>query len=189
LATKRVTWIFLAAVVATVAGIALSAFAPQRAEAGFSTAKTCGGGTIKLTNAEERVLKLHNHARAAHGLKALCVQPDLTKAARAHSQEMLDKDYATHESYDGETVKHRLASFGYTFDGCSYYAYGENIAWGCGSYGSPDSIFDWWMHSPGHRGNILDKRYREVGIGVRTGTFKTCTRAATYTVDFGVRRR
>ena len=55
---------------------------------------------------------------------------------------MLNRDYATHESYDGETLRHRLARFGYTLDGYSYYAYGENIAWGCSSRGAPDHIFE-----------------------------------------------
>jgi uncharacterized protein YkwD len=186
---KHVAGMFLAAILAMVAATVVSALSLQAADAGSASTKTCSGDTITLTNAEERVLRLHNHARAAHGLKALCVQPDLTRAARAHSQEMLDKDYATHESYDGESVKQRLARFGYTFGGYSYYAYGENIAWGCGSKGAPDHIFSWWMHSPGHRGNILDKRYRQVGIGVRTGTFDKCNQATTYTVDFGTRRR
>jgi uncharacterized protein YkwD len=187
--TKRGTRMFLVAIVAVVAATVVSALSLQAADAGSGGTKTCSGDPIKLTNAEERVLRLHNHARAAHGLKALCVQPDLTRAARAHSQEMLDKDYATHESFNGESVRDRLVRFGYTFGGYSYYAYGENIAWGCGSYGSPGSIFDWWMHSQGHRGNILDKRYRQVGIGVRTGTFNKCSQATTYTVDLATRRR
>jgi uncharacterized protein YkwD len=45
------------------------------------------------------------------------------------------------------------------------------------------------MHSPGHRSNILKKGFREVGIGVMKGTYKTCSQATMYTVDFGVRRR
>ena len=187
--TKGAAGMFLAAILAMVAATVVSALSLQAADAGSAGTKTCSGDNISLTNAEERVLRLHNRTRVAHGLKALCLQPDLTRAARAHSQEMLDKDYATHESYDGETVKHRLVRFGYTFGVYSYYAYGENIAWGCGSYGSPGSIFDWWMHSPGHSGNILDMRYRQVGIGVRTGTFKKCNQAKTYTVDFATRRR
>ena len=189
MATKHVAGMFLAAILAMVAATIVSTLALQAADAGSASVKTCSGDPINLTNAEQRVLRLHNHARAAHGLKALCVQPDLTSAARAHSQEMLDKDYATHESFNGESVRTRLARFGYTFGGFSYYAYGENIAWGCGSYGSPGSIFHWWMHSRGHRGNILDKRYRQVGIGVRTGTFNKCNQATTYTVDFATRRR
>ncbi|MCA1847565.1 MAG: CAP domain-containing protein, partial [Actinobacteria bacterium] len=82
-----------------------------------------------------------------------------------------------------------LERFGYTFDGYSYYAYGENIAWGCGSNRTPERRLKSWMHSPDHKAKILDKRFREVGIGVLTGTYKSCTRAAMYTVDFGVRRR
>lgn len=187
--TKHVAGIFLAAILAMVAATVVSALSLQEADAGFVTAKTCSGGTIKLTNAEESVLRLHNRARTARGLKALCVRPELTDAARAHSQEMLDKDYMEHSSFNGETVKHRLERFGYTFSGYSYYWYGENIACGCGSRGSPGSIFKGWMHSKGHRSNILNKKYREVGIGVRGGTYKTCNNATTYTVDFGVRRR
>jgi uncharacterized protein YkwD len=102
---------------------------------------------------------------------------------------MLDKDYASHSSFNGESVRERLERFGYTSDGYSYYLHGENIAWGCGSYGDPENIFRWWMHSSDHRSNILKKKFREVGIGAVTGTYKTCTPATIYTGDFGVRRR
>lgn len=187
--TRHVTGMLLAAIVATMVALFASTLTLREADAGFVTAKTCGGGTIRLTNAEERVFKLQNQARTSRGLKALCVHPDLTQAARAHSQEMLEKDYMEHNSFNGESVKHRLERFGYTFDGYSFYLYGENIACGCGSRGSPDSIFKGWMNSKGHKSNILKEKYRQVGVGVRTGTYKTCNSAATYTVDFGVRRR
>ena|SRR5215204_4042298 len=159
MAMKHVTWVVLAAVLATVTALVVSAFTLHKAGAGLATVRTCSGGTIELSNAEQRILTLHNHVRARHGLKALCVHPALTAAARAHSQEMLNKDYMYHESFNGESVKQRLERFGYTFSGYSYYEYGENIACGCGSKGSPGSIFDGWMHSRGHRANILDKRY------------------------------
>jgi uncharacterized protein YkwD len=102
---------------------------------------------------------------------------------------MLDKDYVSHKFYNGETIKERLERFGYTFDGYSYYGVGENIGWGCGSYGAPDHIFKLWMHSSGHRHNILKKEFRQVGIGVLTGTYKSCDHEAMYTVDFALRRR
>jgi uncharacterized protein YkwD len=162
---------------------------PQEAGASLASVSKCGGGSIEVNANEKRVLQLHNKIREDRGLKALCVQPQLTKAARAHSQEMLDKDYLSHDSFNGESVKQRLHRFGYTFGGYSYYLYGENIAGGCGSYGSPTSIFDWWMHSTDHRANILNPKYREVGIGVRTGAFKDCAQATTYTVDFGTRKQ
>lgn len=189
MATKRVTWVFLAVVLAVVAALVASAFTPHKADAGLVTVRTCSGGSIELTNAEKSMLERHNHARTRHGLKALCVHPDLTRAARAHSQEMLDKDRASHYSSNGESVKQRLVRYGYTSSGYSYYAIGENLAWGCGSHGSPGYIFDWWMHSPDHRSNILNAKFRQVGIGARTGTFQACHQATMYTVDFGTRRR
>ena len=186
---KHVPWVFLAMILATVAALGVSALTPHKADAGLVTARTCGGGSIEVTNTEKNMLERHNRTRNRHGLKALCVSRALTSAARAHSQDMLNKDYASHNSLSGESVKQRLVRYGYTSSGYSYYAIGENIAWGCGSHGSPGYIFDWWMHSSAHRSNILNKKFRQVGIGARTGTFKTCRQATMYTVDFGTRRR
>jgi uncharacterized protein YkwD len=180
-------------VVATLAAIVIAvgalALVPKEAEATLVTVTTCDGGTITLNAEEKYTLELHNKARKKRALKPLCVNPILTRAARAHTQEMLDRDYTSHDSFNGETVKERLQRFGYSSEGYSYYLYGENIAWGCGSYGAPESIFRWWMHSSEHRSNILKKGFREVGLGVMTGTYKSCNQATMYTVDFGVRRR
>ena len=186
---KRVSVMFLvtmlAAIVAAGGGLVLVG---KEAEATLATVTTCAGGTIELNSNEKYMLERHNETRKKHGLKALCVHPTLTRAARAHSQDMLNKDYASHYSLNGDSVKSRLERFGYTFDGYSYYAMGENIAWGCGSYG-PERVFSFWKNSKVHRHNILNKKFREVGIGVRTGTFKTCGQAMMYTVDFATRRR
>ena len=190
MAVRRVS---VVCVVATLAAIVVAvgalALVPQEAHASLVSVRTCDGGTIALSADENYMLERHNKARKKHGLKALCVHPILTKAARAHSKEMIDKDYASHNSFNGESALERLERFGYTSEGYSYYLYGENIARGCGSYGAPDNIFRWWMHSSEHRSNILKKKFREVGIGVSTGTYGTCTQARVYTVDFGVRRR
>jgi len=189
MATKRVLAFFIAAALAVIAAFGVSVLEPQEAEATLVSVSTCDGGTITLNAEEKRVLELHNKARKKRGLKRLCVNPILTQAARAHTREMLNKDYLSHNSFNGETAAKRLERFGYTSDGYTYYATGENIACGCGSYGAPDNIFKWWMHSTGHRSNILKKRFREVGISVLTGTFKSCSQATMYTVDFGTRRR
>lgn len=189
MAKRHVSVAILAATLAVITAVGASALAPQEADAKLVAVKTCGGGTIKLNGGEKRGLVLHNRARTKRGLKALCVHPDLTQAARAHSREMLNRDYLSHNSFNGETVKERLERFGYTFGRYSYYVYGENIAWGCGSRGAPDRIFKWWMSSSGHRLNILNKKFREIGIGVRRGTYKSCGHATMYTVDFGTRRR
>jgi uncharacterized protein YkwD len=186
----RRTWMmFLAALLAVVAAMVVSATQPQVANATTTVSvTTCNGGTIQLNADEKRALDLHNQTRAANGLPGLCVHPALTNAARSHSQEMLDKGYFAHNSYNGETVKARLERFGYTFSGYSFWKYGENIYWGSGTSASPDSAHKWWMNSPGHKANILNRDFREVGIGVRTGTYKGYAGAKMYTVDFGVRR-
>jgi uncharacterized protein YkwD len=63
---------------------------------------------------------------------------------------------------------------------------GENLAWGTGSAATPARIVSAWMHSPGHRRNILDRRYREFGIGLALGA-PTGGPGATYVNEFGRR--
>ena len=150
--------------------------------------ETCTGETIKLNGDEKQMLDLHNQTRANNGIPPLCVHPDLTEAARFHSQEMLDKGYFSHDSRNGESIKARLERFGYAFAGHPYWKYGENVSWGSGHMGAADHRFDEWMDSPDHRANILDKNFTEVGIGARTGTFEAQDGAKMYTADFGTRR-
>ena len=175
------------------AAMAVSAIQPQEANAASTVSvRTCDGGTILLTTPESRSLNMHNQARSARGLPGLCVHRQLTQAARSHSQEMINKDYFAHESFNGETDIARMQRFGYTSSGFSFVKYGENIYRGSGTSGSARSAFTWWMNSSGHRANILDPDFREVGIGVRTGEFvdESGTKipgTSMYTVDFGRR--
>lgn len=151
--------------------------------ASTATVRTCDGGTARLKAEEKRVLDLHNATRKKHGLRSLCMDPELTRAARAHSKEMIGKGYFRHESFDGETVGARLKRFGY-----DWYTSGENIAWGTGSMSRPDDRFKGWMESPGHRANILNGAFREVGVGTASGDPKKADKQVMYTVDFGSRR-
>ncbi len=70
--------------------------------------------------------------------------PALQKAAEAHSEVMIDKDYSSHTSQDGTTFFQRIKRQGY-----NYRTAGENIAWG--SLGAPDNTFKNWMNSPATR--------------------------------------
>ena len=174
-----------AALLAALVIFALSAVdppAPQAATTG-GYVTTCGGGSLYLNAQERRTLQLHNQTRAGRGLGMLCVNPALTRAARAHSQEMIDRDYFSHNSANGERPGARLRRFGY-----DWRTYGENIAWGSGSHASPNSRFKTWMNSTAHRTNILNSSFREVGVGTAVGTFKGNSNATVYTVDFGTRR-
>jgi uncharacterized protein YkwD len=176
---RHIIVVIAAVVLATTGGLAasVSAAEPEEVEPG-SAVRTCGGGTIQLSAKEERTFRLHNRTRKGRGIRPLCVHPALTKAARSHSADMIRKDRLWHGN-----VGRRLKKFGY-----HWRTYGENIGWGSGSRGSSKSIFRSWMKTRGHRSNILNRRFREIGVGVETGTFKGTRGATVYTVDFGTRR-
>jgi len=150
------------------------------------TVEACGGESMQLEPEEERALELHNEAREHHGLEPLCADPQLTRAARSHSEDMIQKRYFSHASPSGETLGARLERSGY-----EYRTAGENIAWGTGPHAAPEDTFERWMGSPGHRDNVLDGNFREVGVGAATGDLGGADgHAATmYTVDFGTPRR
>lgn len=74
-----------------------------------------------------------------------------------------------------------MSHFGY--EGCTE---GENIAWGSGRFPRPISIFRLWMHSQGHRENILGP-YEDTGIGLRIGTLEGTIGAHVWTEEFGAR--
>ena len=66
---------------------------------------------------------------------------------------------------------------------------GEVIGWGTRHAGTAKAIFKAWMNSSGHRAIILNRRWRDVGIGCAQGTFKGIPSTLMYTVDFGRRIR
>lgn len=151
--------------------------------------RTCDGGTFALNVAEKQTFELHNETRTAHGLGALCLSPVLTKAARARSQDMLNRDYFSHYTPEGGTVIDQLERQGYySSDPGDYHSLGENIALGgdLADQDTPESRFAGWMDSPGHRENILRGEFEEVGVGARSGTYQQYDDTSTiYTTVFG----
>ncbi len=173
--------------VMTLANVALAAQAdkPANSPPGTETVQTCDGKSIELNKAEKLTLDLHNKTRKENGLKELCVDPTLTKVAREHSNDMIKKRYFAHNSPDGKSSAKRLKDSGYNWS-----AMGENIAWGSGSHSNPKSRFKAWMESKGHKVNILNGRYEEVGIGVASGELtEDGKEAIVYTVDFGSKKK
>lgn len=167
----------------------LLSFVAVPAQAEDASAPKCGGGTISLNDKEKAAFSLHNQIRKERNLRPLCVHPALQRAARAHSEDMIRRDYFSHDTKGGRTFDARLKAFGYDSKGYRSYAIGENIAWGGGSYGEPESIMNSWMKSDGHRRNILNDEFREIGIGTFSGTYKDKEGVTMYTADFGARRR
>jgi uncharacterized protein YkwD len=143
-----------------------------------------GAGTrptpARATSLSQTTLCLLNRQRAGHGLGALRSNSRLALAAWRHSHDMDVHNYFAHGDLIG-----RLTRAGF-FRGRRSWTVGENIAWGSGSYATPQSIVSMWMHSPGHRANILNGSFHEIGIGLVAGAPVPRVRgAATYTTDFG----
>jgi uncharacterized protein YkwD len=165
--------IVVALVLAGVTAIGVSALDAGPAEAASGgKVRACGGGKISLNANELKSFKLHNQTRKQRGVRQLCVHPKLQKAARAHSRDMLEREYFAH----GDTGA-RLRSHGY-----DWRTYGENI----GYNSTPERMHNAWMNSEGHRKNILNSSFREIGIGAVTGDYDGF-RTTMYTADFGSR--
>ncbi len=133
-----------------------------------------------IAQARQATLCLLNAERRAHRLRSLRENPELDRASVAHSRFMVRARYFEHGNFMA-----RITKVGYLRNAGAW-AVGENIAWGGGSLATPASIVDMWMHSPGHRANILSRSYSETGIGIFGGTPQGVT-GGTYTTDFGSR--
>ena len=119
-----------------------------------------------VSSYESEVVRLVNAERAKYGLAPLSHNWELSRVARYKSQDMADKGYFSHNS----------PTFGSPFDmmkafGISYRTAGENIAKG---QRSPAAVVNAWMNSSGHRANILNSSYTQIGVGyVATGNHWT----------------
>ena len=109
------------------------------------------------------VITLVNDRRAQAGVRALRFDPALARAAQAHAEDMLARNYFDHVSPDGRRFSDRAAAAGY-----QGFATGENIAQG---QRSAVEVMNAWMNSSGHRRNILSSDSNEIGVGVAGRTW------------------
>lgn len=140
--------------------------------------------------AHDATLCLLNKERAAHGLRPLRSNDALASAARGHSRDMVRRSFFDHTAPGNITFVDRIRRAKYAPRGP--WAVGENLAWGSGNLAEPASIVANWMRSPGHRANILNGRFRSIGLGIARGVPINASAAmarsgATYTTDFGSR--
>jgi uncharacterized protein YkwD len=124
-----------------------------------------------------RVLELTNQERARAGLAPLALNPQLTQAAQSYSQVLASDACFDHTCGPVPDMAQRDAQVGYT----GWSTLGENIAAG---YPSAEAVVAGWMASPGHRENILNPQYTEIGIGNVSGTGKY---GSYWTEEFGAR--
>lgn len=162
-----------------------SASAADRAAAGCPTVDVAPAAD-NIDAVRAGILCLTNAERSQRGMVLLRENRKLRRAARAHSSDMVRDGYFAHTEPDGDTFVDRILAARYTrrSDG---WTLGENLAWGIGELGTARGVHDAWMRSSGHRANILEPAYRELGIGVRRGVPEDAGVGATFTTDFGVR--
>lgn len=143
---------------------------------------------LTAPTAQASTLCLVNNERIKQGLSPLAENARLDRAAAGHSNDMVVSHYFEHTSPVGSTLLARIALSGYAPPGQPWSA-GENIAWGTGALGTPESIVRAWMGSPGHRANILRSGFREVGTGVVAAApvAGLTNPGGTYTQEFGAR--
>lgn len=144
---------------------------PHEESEGHATNQASNGDNIQDGNERssetqivpqmKQVLTLVNQERAKYGLNALTLSNDLTHIATMKAADMRDKDYFSHNSPTYGTPFEMLQKFGVKYQ----YA-GENIAAG---QKTADQVMQDWLNSSGHRANILNKNYTELGVGYVTG--------------------
>jgi uncharacterized protein YkwD len=130
-------------------------------------------------------LCLLNRERARHGLPRLREHRSLRNAATKYARLMVAKRFFDHVSPAGSTLGSRIKRTNYLHHTRAW-SLGENLAWGSGGAATPAQIVNAWMHSAGHRANILNGKFREIGIGIALGSPRGGA-GATYVNEFGRR--
>ncbi|MBU6370809.1 MAG: CAP domain-containing protein [Patescibacteria group bacterium] len=126
------------------------------------------GGTSQTGTAldDGQIIYWTNIARADNGgLSALSENSTLDKIASIRVADMFAKQYFDHYSPTGDNVSKEADTNGY-----SYITIGENIAEG--NFGGSHGLVTAWMNSPGHRANILNTKYTEIGVAAEEGTYQ-----------------
>jgi uncharacterized protein YkwD len=181
------------AVVFATTGVA-PAFAAHSRSRAAAAHRSCQNASLRPTAQNLGLIRaatmcLVNRERRAAGERPLRPNARLRRAAQTHTRSMAFGDYFEHVGPGGTTPLARLRAVGYISSSRVGYEVGENIAWGTRSLATPRAIVAAWMASPAHRANILDRRYRETGIGVSPhppASLSDGQPGAIYTQDFGV---
>jgi uncharacterized protein YkwD len=149
---------------------------------------TCGPAADQLgidaATAPLAMQCLTNYARAQQGLAPLQLNATLNAAGQAKLKSNISCAEFSHTPC-GQPFDTVFSSY---VQGATSYQIGENIAWGTGSYGTPRQTMNGWVHSAGHRENILTAAYAELGVGYLPGqTFQGYDGATLWSQEFGLR--
>jgi uncharacterized protein YkwD len=160
LAVEAASWAYLPLIsrppLPTATATAVSPTATATAVSPTPTRTPTPTATPQPSLADE-VIALTNQQRAYYGLPPLQRVQTLMNAAQGHSQDMASNDFLGHTGSDGSDGGQRMTRAGYP-----WIAWGENVAAG---YPTAAEVVQQWMNSPGHRANILDPGFRDIGAG------------------------
>lgn len=154
----------------------------------------CASARVEVSSATLRVARdatlcLLNRERSSRGLQPLRLDETLNGVAIAHSRDMVRRVYFQHEAPNGSSPFDRMLATRYVPDGARWLL-GENIGWGTTELAQPAALVAAWMRSPSHRRNVLNGRFREIGVGIALGIPVGDPQldgqpGATYTTNFG----
>ncbi len=150
--------------------------APLRVEKPEASKSVAASSTAQVSSSEpgvpksdgalnqKDILDILNQERAKEGLAALGFNIRLSAMAEGKAVDMINKQYFAHMSPTGVDVTKLAKTYNY-----EYIFLGENLA--MGDFVSSSDVMTGWMNSPGHRANILNKNYTEVGISALQGSY------------------
>jgi uncharacterized protein YkwD len=149
--------------------IGVLALAPR----GYAAASDCPNANarpdqVSVTDYATSLLCVVNETRREWGRGDLADQRNLRRAAGWQAEDMVEHDYFSHTSSDGDTLLDRLDQANFIPRSDRWRA-GENLAAGRGDAGTPAAIVSGWMNSREHRVNLLDDGFTVVGIAVSRG--------------------
>jgi uncharacterized protein YkwD len=142
--------------------------------AGTADATDADAAGVHLTNEEQSFVQAVNATRAQYKLPALRVSTTLTRAARAHSVDMIRRRYFAHGDF-----RNRLLRFGVRTG-----RIGEDLGWSIDDEAAIQRVVAMWLASPRHRYVLLLPSFRRLGIGVAEGPFKDHPDTVVVTADF-----
>jgi uncharacterized protein YkwD len=138
---------------------------------GFGAALLLPGGALRActptpappaASSQADCVAITNNERAAAGLPALSVSGALEQAAAGHSSYQASRNRMTHTGSGGSSAGNRITAAGYRFR-----TWGENVAAG---YPNCSEVMRGWMNSSGHRANILNGAFTQIGVAAATSS-------------------
>jgi uncharacterized protein YkwD len=148
-------------------------------------------GVKHVSSLDSALVVQVNAFRTAHGLAPLRVSPFLAAAARAHSTQMARRGYFSHNSANGSPFSSRISTY-YPARGYRSWTVGENLLWASPDVGAARAL-RLWLASPPHRANLMNPRWREIGLAAvhanRAPGVYGNSPTTIVTADFGSRTR